>query len=251
MSFPPKTNHKSNQMSDKDKYSLEAAQEAKVTHPEVAPTMLICPISGDFMKEPVITPEGKVYDKKFILTHLSTKKEDPQTRNKLRPKDLKDFSELLTIISEFTRRKALYEEKKNNFIRKVRAIVNQKGELPERPSLFLCPLSNEFIKNPVITPEGKVYDRDSLANYLRKSHDIDETGQALSLNDVEKFDEFDQQLKLFHFRLEKQYQKTVEPKLSSSPFSFLGGIITTLFGNDLSSDDETLEESPTNKKRSK
>ncbi|MDR3501803.1 MAG: E3 ubiquitin--protein ligase [Legionella sp.] len=235
MSFEPKSN---NQMSHKAKYLGEAVQEAKTTHPEESPSMLLCPISGDFMKKPVITPEGKVYDEEFILTHLATKKDDPQTRKGLKAKELKDFSELLGPIKEFTQRKEEYVKKKEAFIQQVRQIVHQEGVLPEKPALFLCPISHNLIKNPVITSKGKVYDRDSLTIQGK-----DETGLALSSNDVVPFKEFKEQLNVFHFYLTKQqYQKEKEHKLSSSPLSFFSGIITSLFGSDDHSEDNTHDD---------
>jgi E3 ubiquitin-protein ligase LubX len=237
MSLTPKSN---NQMSSKAKYLQEAVQEAQSTHPENSPPMLLCPISGDFMKKPVITPDGNVYDEASILTSLATKKEDPLTRNELKAKDLKAFPELLGIIKEFTQRKEEYVKKKEAFIQEVRQIVHQEGMLPEKPSLFLCPISHKLIQNPVITSKGKVYDRDSL------SQGKDEAGLSLSLNDCVAFAEFKEQLKIFKFYLANQQpQKTAEPQLSSSPFSVFKSIYSALFGNDGHSDDNTNENTPT------
>ncbi|CAM4494155.1 MAG: E3 ubiquitin-protein ligase LubX [Legionella sp.] len=241
---------KSNQMSSKTMYLQEAIQESQSTHPEDSPPMLLCPISGDFMKKPVITPEGKVYDETFILIHLATKKEDPLTRNVLKAKDLNDFSELLGPIKEFTKRKEEYEKKKEGFIQQVRQIVHQNGVLPEKPALFLCPISHELINNPVITSKGKVYDRDSLTAYLHKSQGKDETGVALSSNDFVAFTEFKEQLKVFQFYLTKQqHQKVAEPKLSRSPFSMFNSFFSFLFGSDEYSEDKTKDDSSSSNPR--
>ncbi len=240
MSFRPK----SDLMPYKANYFQEAAKEAKATHPEELPSMLICPISGDFMEQPVITPQGKVYDKKFILKHLETKQEDPQTRTELKAKNLKDFSELSEIIKEFKQKKENYLKEKNAFIQQVREVVNQEV-LPEKPLLFLCPISHELIKNPVITSKGKVYDRDSLSNYLHCSNNSDEEGQPLTISEVVLFTEFKEQLKLFQFRLAKQQQqKEVEPTLSSSPLSFITGFISSFFGKDDDRHDDANESHP-------
>ncbi|MFJ1267733.1 U-box domain-containing protein [Legionella lytica] len=239
-------------MSHKSLYLQEASQEAQSTHPENAPAMLLCPISGDFMKKPVITPEGKVYDEEFILTYLKQKRKeernDPISRNPLKVDDLKPFPELVRHIEDFTKRKEEYVKKKEAFILEVRKIVHQQGMLPDRPELFLCPISQELIKNPVITSKGKVYDRDSLINYLQIPHGKDELGLVLSPNDFVAFTEFKEQLNVFQFYLTKQQeQKTTEPKLSTSPFSLFNSLFTSLFGGDDPTDKDTKDDTPSHR----
>lgn len=240
------------QMSHKETYLAEATQEAKLAHPQESPSLLLCPISGDFMKNPVITPDGNVYDEASILKCLTQKKEDPLTRRELKVKDLNDFSELLEPIKEFIKRQEEYVKKKEAFILRVREIVHQDGERPEKPALFLCPISHELIKHPVITSKGKVYDRDSLIAYLDKFQGKDETGLALPANDFVEFTEFKEQLNVFQFYLTKQQyqnQKVAEPQLSTSPFSLFNNFFTSLFGGREHSEDNKTEEKPSQRNR--
>lgn len=65
----------------KSKYLREAALKANLSHPETTPTMLTCPIDSGFLKDPVITPEGFVYNKSSILKWLETKKKTHKAVN--------------------------------------------------------------------------------------------------------------------------------------------------------------------------
>jgi hypothetical protein len=47
------------------------------------PSLPICPITGEIMKEPVTTPDGNTYEKEAILQWLHNHNTEPQTRNPL------------------------------------------------------------------------------------------------------------------------------------------------------------------------
>lgn len=51
----------------KQNYLQEASREAQTIHPERTPGTLTCPINGTLMQDPVVTPEGFVYEKKAII----------------------------------------------------------------------------------------------------------------------------------------------------------------------------------------
>jgi hypothetical protein len=49
---------------------------------------------------------------------------------------------------------------------------------------FLCPISQEIMSNPVITPSGITYDRKSIMNWLKKSSDCPITKMPLNASDL-------------------------------------------------------------------
>ena len=77
---------------------------------QAAPTVpeaCMCPITWDWIVDPVRTPSGHVYDRSAILTHIREYGTDPMTRSPLTEQDLRDdpsTAELITFI-------------RNNFVR--------------------------------------------------------------------------------------------------------------------------------------
>ncbi|MFO3017088.1 Dot/Icm T4SS effector E3 ubiquitin ligase LubX/LegU2 [Legionella pneumophila serogroup 1] len=217
----------------KSKYLREAALEANLFHPETTPTMLTCPIDSGFLKDPVITPEGFVYNKSSILKWLETKKEDPQSRKPLTAKDLQPFPELLIIVNRFVETQTNYEKLKNRLVQNARVAARQK-ESTEIPDIFLCPISKTLIKTPVITAQGKVYDQEALSNFLIATGNKDETGKKLSIDDVVVFDELYQQIKVYNFYRKREMQKNqIQPSVSSGfGFFSLNFLTSWLWGTE-------------------
>ncbi len=147
----------------KRKYLEEVTQEKASTHPADSPNSLLCPLSGTFMKNPVITPDGKVYEKNFIETSLQRKQEDPLTRNKLTTADLFPFKELLPHVQGFIEQQKKFLKIRKSLLQKGREIAHEEPA-PTNPALFLCPISHALIKSAVISAEGIIYDKDSLKN---------------------------------------------------------------------------------------
>lgn len=210
-----------------DEYLVEASLDALNGHPASPPVSLICPISKQLMKEPVYTPDGFVYDRVSIEKALTRDQRDPQSRNKLLPSQLRPFPQLLPHIEVFTSRQALYLEEKARLIKRARELANTKP-LQENPDLFLCPLNKKLIKNAVITATGKIYDRDSLKQFLQKTGDLDETRCQLTAKEVVPFVEFDAQIKVYEFYLSQQKKAEQISSPSHTSYSFFS-ILHNLF----------------------
>lgn len=65
------------------------------------PESFICPISGEIMKDPVITPSGISYERETIETWLKKKPVDPLSKKPLDVKDLIPNRSLKDTIQEF------------------------------------------------------------------------------------------------------------------------------------------------------
>ena len=61
---------------------------------------IVCPLTGDVMKDPVSDKEGNSYEREAILTWLERSTESPITRNSLSPNDLTENRALRNVISE-------------------------------------------------------------------------------------------------------------------------------------------------------
>jgi len=58
-------------------------------------------------------------------------------------------------------------------------------EDPEPPSWLTCPLTRELYTDPVATPNGQVYEREKIEEYVREHSKCPMTGKPLSLSGLE------------------------------------------------------------------
>lgn len=205
----------------KNKVIKVASEEAYIVHPDKKPLSLYCPISLELMTNPMITPEGFVYDEVNIKTHLEINPTDPQTRNPLNESQLVDFSELSCFIKVFYDRKRVYNQKKGDLINQARETAH-KTPLDENPALFLCPASGTLMKNAIITAEGIVYDSESVKQGLV----FNEKKVQLTLNDVVMFEEFQQQINLYNRYIKEQ--KNSAPPAPIQPKGFVHSFLKAL-----------------------
>jgi len=56
---------------------------------------------------------------------------------------------------------------------------------PEPPAWLTCPLTLELYNDPVATPNGQVFEREKIEEYVRKNSKCPTTGKSLGLGDLE------------------------------------------------------------------
>lgn len=76
-------------------------QKVKTMKGDEVPDSFICPISGEIMKDPVITPSGVSYDRANIEAWLKKKEIDPLTKKPLTVNDLVPNRGLKEAIEQF------------------------------------------------------------------------------------------------------------------------------------------------------
>lgn len=157
--------------------------------------------------------------KKPSLRSLNKDKRDPQSRQPLNESALQPFPELLPLIYQYSEQRAAYLLIKKKLISDARTIVNQ-NPIIKNPALFLCPISHQLIETTVISKAGKVYDKNSLEQWLN-TYNNKENEQNLSLNDSIYFSEFHQQIKLYKFYLSKEIKIQASPVQNASGYGFL------------------------------
>ncbi len=174
----------------KEQRLSDARSEANACHPKISPPSLICSISLSLLREPVITPEGFIYEKSYILEALRRKKVDPQTNTPLTAADLADFPEILTYVEIFQERVSAFNEKYEDYITAAREYAHNKFH--QVPELFRCPLSGEIFKEPVITSDGTIYELTSLRAHTEIKADY------------VPFPEFKDQINIFLFQRKEE-----------------------------------------------
>lgn len=180
-------------------YLVEAKQDATHQHPEDPPYSLCCPISKSLMTDPVITIHGKVYDKAHILRELTLRERDPETRLPLTKNDIYLFPELKEPLAVFSERQRKYFERKATML-EIAFEIAHNDQIEPAPLEFICPISKQIMAVPVITAQGKIYDRDALQQYMKEHAGVDETGLPLTPDDYQPFPAFREQINVYLFK---------------------------------------------------
>ncbi|WP_019215319.1 U-box domain-containing protein [Legionella tunisiensis] len=104
------------------------------------------------------------------------------------------------------------------------------------PTLFLCPISKKRIKEPVITAAGKIYDKQTLKQYLQQTDNLDETGCRLTMTDVVDFPEFQEKMTRHAFYLSQAQKINMDAKSdlivvnsNNSIYSFFNALLNNFF----------------------
>ena len=187
----------------KNEYLRVAQSEAILSPPNDVPLSLRCPMSCSLMRDPVITKEGKVYERESILKQIELQHRDPFTTNRLNERDLYSFSALFQPIQTVVTRQKAYLLVKHDLMIKARVLA-QSRSFNELPALFICQISGKMMNEPLLCmSNGKVYEKEIIEAYLTKHNHVDESGEAHSLDDYEFFSEFAEQIKLYIFYSEQ------------------------------------------------
>lgn len=145
-------------MYDKDSYLKQVKSELKTAHPDVIPSNLLCFFSQNVIKNPVITPNGRVYSEHEIKRWLKDHDADP-FRTPLKVGDLRPFPELETSIRDFTALRISYSQTK------IKLLVNASKVDPDSdavPDIFKCSISGELMNKAYLTRKGKLVDGSQL-----------------------------------------------------------------------------------------
>lgn len=164
---------------------------------------LICPLTQKPIENPVLTSEGVIYEKFDLLKRIAAYNDVPGSYTKPSRDQIHDFPELKGVIQFARYRKTLFAEKKAEALRRAHEASHHQLLSFEYPAVFTCPLSKQLLKEPVITPEGRVYDREAIVGYLQhtqKNYDpLD--GTPLQITSLVAFDELSPLLMLYRNRL--------------------------------------------------
>ncbi len=187
----------------KKEYLAYAEKEAMTSPPNDVPRSLRCSIGFELISDPVITLDGKVYERKNILKQIQLQKRDPYTTKALSAADLYPFTELFQPIQTFAVRQKAYLKIKQDLMIKARAIANG-DSFHEFPSLFTCEKTHIMLNEPLLCMKnGKVYETKIIEDYLREHGQIEESGERFTLDDYESFPAFGEQIKLYNFYREQ------------------------------------------------
>ncbi len=174
-------------------------KQIQFSHPKQEQAKISCPLTHEPIRHPVITLEGRVYEKYALLQRIAGFNGLPGNQGHLTLHDVYDFNELNGVLEYAKARQLRYEQKEQ-------ALIQLAMETAMRPDIglqyaevFTCPLSKRLINNPVISPKGRVFDKEAIVGYFESTgaqHDpID--GSPLVLTALLPFNEYRSYLSLY------------------------------------------------------
>lgn len=179
----------------KTKRLKEFQDEVLANAPDAANSKIICALSGYTIENAYIAPTGHLFEvaaaNKMFEKHIFIVPNDEDCNHRFYEKDLYPFPELDNAIKNFNARKKNYEQAKKDYLNTAEKTLWYQNEtwLSAHPKIFICPLSKKLIKEPVLTPDGKLFDKKAIIEKLTKDNKEEEICRLLP------FPEFGQKLR--------------------------------------------------------
>ncbi|KAL3917516.1 MAG: hypothetical protein SGILL_004676 [Bacillariaceae sp.] len=129
------------------------------------PADFVCPITKQLMKEPAMSKYGNHYERSAILKHLNAGNPFcPLTGRPLRPSNLVSNKTLQWTIKCWAKANGMdrYAQESTDATTQVQSI----GLVAVPPSRFICPLTQECMKDPVMTKQGVNFERKAILKWL-------------------------------------------------------------------------------------
>lgn len=205
----------------------------RLSNPNHPDANVRCPLTEKVIEHPAITNQGIVYEKYALLSRLSISNRIPGSLYPISPKDVYDFKELNGVLAYAHQRQTHYLASYKKHLSDASSALNR--ELSHQyASIFVCPLSNRLMKNCVITPHGRIYDKDAILAYLEQTgtRGVDPIdGLPLSKSCLVDFSDFNQYLMLYRNKfaelLEEAYAKSTHfADVVGTGLSFFASLLT-------------------------
>ena len=95
------------------------------------------------------------------------------------------------------------EENINNIEKNEKEISNKNDEFltidPEKDDWGICPITNDYMENPVITIYGTHYEKNAIIDWLKRNQTDPLTNQPLTEKDLTEDEEYKKNIKLYRF----------------------------------------------------
>lgn len=176
--------------------------QIRFSQPNHINASIVCPLTHQSIIHPVITPEGLIYEKYALKRRLAAYDSVPGTEKHLTKDDIYEFNEITGLIKFAEQRKETYQKKVAKLVETAQKVSLKSDKSFQYAGIFTCPLSNKLIRQPVITPVGRVYDYESIKGYLEISGSrydpID--GTSLTVESLSTNENYENYLKMYHNR---------------------------------------------------
>ena len=173
------------------KCSLSVSSRALQPFANVAPAIqapdYLCdpcdPSSKKLLVDPVTTPSGKTYERENIERYIKQHHKDPDGKP-LRIDQLIPNLNLREALEKYNSGQSATttsSSKWPSFFDPSKSMIKRGETDPE----YLCdPISSEIMKDPVMTPNGKTYERESIEDWIKRKGTDPATRGALTIQDL-------------------------------------------------------------------
>lgn len=201
--------------------------------PEASQSQLVCPFTRRPIQEAVVIREGLVFEKTALLRRIATGGSIPGITRTLTAEGVYDYPELKGLLDYAKARVELYNEAKASALNQARLAVAEKDYHLSYADIFRCALSKKLIKEPMLSPTGRVFDREAITAYFEKTNrnccPVD--GTPLKLSSLTLFEEMETLLALYSNRIaDTKVQAKGYAKQTSNAvdvcLDFIGGIFS-------------------------
>lgn len=155
-----------------------------------APAYLCDPLTGKLLKNPVTTPLGKTYERESIENYIKINHKDPDSGQPLQINQLIPNLNLKYVLEKYKSDQSGASSSKSasqqrpTFFDPASREKEEESEREEEPDYLCCPISGEIMQDPKMTPNGKTYDSQSIAQWIDRQHTDPVTGKPLTTQDL-------------------------------------------------------------------
>lgn len=147
-----------------------------------APNDFVCPLSKDVMRDPVVTTQGISFERDAIVSWLQEtgSKICPVTGAPLKASSLRTNTQLQWKIKYWQYKKSDVVDEEEPCL-EIQNMVKDNVMVDDEESLsssvcvlerYVCPLTNQVMREPVMTREGHNYERSALELFVKKHGEI-------------------------------------------------------------------------------
>lgn len=148
-----------------------------------APVYLCDPISKKLLVDPVTAPDGQTYERKEIESYIKKHRKGPNGK----PLQIDQLIRNLVLEDALAKYHSSQSDtassaKRSSYFFDPSASMIKRGETD--PEYLCCPITTEPMTDPVMTPNGKTYEREAIIDWI-EGHGTDPfTREALAVEDL-------------------------------------------------------------------
>lgn len=159
------------------------------------PDPFYCPITKKLLKDPVVLPDGKSYEREEVLSRLK----DRAAQEEVGLPEVKEASELYSnralveVIEDAkettgTSLRANLMRMQKSMRQSLQQVLEKSaipsGEYRPLPDSYYCPITFDLIHVPAIDPQGNTYEKAAIYKWIQANQDSPITRSPLQISDL-------------------------------------------------------------------
>ena len=173
--------------------------QIEFSHPRQLISNILCPLTNEPIKVPIISIEGTIYEKQAFEKRILAFSSVPGSTLSLTLRDVSSFDQLIGVLDFVRQRNEKYFKIEKQKIALAKLALKNQVQASKHPAIFICPLSKRLIHSPMISPLGRVYELEAIKAYFETTKVLKDPidGSPLCFESLEPFHAFKTQLSLY------------------------------------------------------